>query len=295
MKNDFIIKMAQVESVVDEADGLRIKARLEQDGKTPTVDLPYSYPLLPKTFRIVPKVGECVLIFLAQIGNNESNRYYIGPVISQDQKLNYDSYDYGRGRAISLLNGGTLEPFTKLSKYEETNGSFPKINDVSIVGRKSEDVILKENEIDIRCGVRQEAVNYDDENLVGSVIFNKINPAYIQLKYKRAIGNSPKQEADSIINLVADKVNIISHKDVNQFNLTDKEEMIKSNEMDSIMNKLHQLPYGDELVKALNYIRDAITKHVHPYPGMPPCSDTYIMDLLGYDFNQILSDNVRIS
>lgn len=293
--SQFIIKMAHVESIEDDADGLRIKARLSQDGLTATKDLPYAYPLLPKTFRTVPKIGEGVLIFMSEIGNINSNRYYIGPIISQDQKLMYDPYDYGRGASISLLQGGEIEPLTKLSKYEDTNGSFPKINDVSVVGRKSEDIILKEDEIDIRCGIRAEAINYGDKNVIGNVLFNNINPSYIQLKYKRGIGHSKNQDADSIINLVADKVNIISHKDVNQFNLTDKNELIKSSEMDNIMSKLHKLPYGDELVKALNIIRDSITNHVHPYPGMPPCSDTYIMDLLSQDFNDILSNNVRIS
>lgn len=292
---DFIIKMGHVESVEDSADGLRIKARLSQDGRISTNDLPYSYPLLPKTFRTVPKVGEGVLIFLSEISNNFSNRYYIGPIISQDQKLEYDPYDYGRGTSISLLQGGEIGPLTKLSKYEETNGSFPKITDVSVVGRKGEDIILKEDEIDLRCGIRTESLNNSDNNLVGNIIFNNINPSYIQLKYKRAIGHSPTQEADSVINLVADKINIISHKDVNQFNLTDKTELIKTSELDDIMKNLHKLAYGDELVKALNIIRDAITNHVHPYPGMPPCSDTYIMNLLAYDFNDILSDNVRIS
>jgi hypothetical protein len=136
----------------------------------------------------------------------------------------------------------------------------------------------------------------DDENLVGNVIFNKLNPAYIQLKYKRAIGHSPKQEADSIINLVADKVNIISHKDVNGLNLTDREELIKTSEMDSIMGKLHQLPHGDKLVDALECITNVILTHVHPYPGMPPCGGTFGYDeLQRYMFNEILSDNVRIS
>ena len=115
--NHYVIKMAQVESVEDDADGLRIKARLSQDGMKTTSELPYSYPLLPKTFRIVPKVGEGVLIFLSELGNNDSNRYYIGPIISQDQKLNFDQYDYGRGTALSLLQGGEIEPLTKLSKY----------------------------------------------------------------------------------------------------------------------------------------------------------------------------------
>jgi hypothetical protein len=293
--NHYVIKMAHVESVEDDADGLRIKARLSQDGRQDINDLPYAYPLLPKTFRTVPKVGEGVLIFLSELGNNNSNRYYIGPIISQDQKLNFDSYDYGRGAALSLLQGGEIEPLTKLSKYEDTNGSFPKVTDVAVVGRKSEDIILKENEIDLRCGIRTEPENESDTNLVGNILFNKLNPAYIQLKYKKNIGYSKNQEADSVINLVADKVNILSHKDINSFNLTDKNELIKTSEMDDIMTKLHQLPYGDVLVKMLNIIRYAITNHVHPYPGMPPCSDTDIMDLLSQDFNDILSNNVRIS
>ena len=293
--NHYVIKMAHVESVEDDADGLRIKARLSQDGRQDINDLPYAYPLLPKTFRTVPKVGEGVLIFLSELGNNNSNRYYIGPIISQDQKLNFDSYVYGRCAALSLLQGGEIEPLTKLSKYEDTNGSFPKVTDVAVVGRKSEDIILKENEIDLRCGIRTEPINESDKNLVGNILFNRLNPSYIQLKYKKNIGYSKNQEADSIINLVADKVNIISHKDVNSFNLTDKNELIKTSEMDDIMSKLHQLPYGDILVKMLNIIRDAVTNHVHPYPGMPPCSDTYIMDLLSQDFNDILSNNVRIS
>ena len=292
--NHYVIKMGHVESVEDDADGLRIKARLAQDGRVDISNLPYSYPLLPKTFRTIPKVGEGVLIFLSELGNNNSNRYYIGPIISQDQKLGYDEYDYGRGSSISLLQGSEIEPLERLSNYEETKGSFPKVSDVSVVGRKGEDIIIKENEIDLRCGIRTE-VPYVDNNLIGNVIFNSFNPSYIQLKYRKNIGHSKNQEADSVINLVADKINLISHKDENSLNLTDKEELIKYSEMDSIMTKLHQLPYGDELVKCLEIIRSAIVNHVHPYPGMPPCSDHYIMDLLGVNFNDILSNHIRIS
>lgn len=295
MINHYIIKMGHVEQVDDESDGLRIKARLAQDGSKTINDLPYAFPLLPKTFRSVPKVGECVLIFTSELGNNDSNRYYIGPVISQDQKLYYDSYDYGRGSAIALLQNNPIAPLESLTKFEETNGSFPKKEYVSIVGRKGEDIILKDDEIDIRCGIRTEPINSENPNLIGEVIYNTQNPSYIQLRHKNAIGHSPKQEADGVINVVADKINLISHKDDNQFNLTDKEELIKADELDDIMKKLHQVPYGDLLVKALNIIRDSITNHVHPYPGMPPCSDTYIKDLLSTDFDEILSDNVRTS
>ena len=55
-----VIKMGQVESIYDDADGLRIKVRLAQDGDKPISELPYAFPLLPKTLQSVPKEGEGV-------------------------------------------------------------------------------------------------------------------------------------------------------------------------------------------------------------------------------------------
>ena len=264
-----------------------------QDGKTPLSELPYAFPFLPKTFQSVPKVGEAVIIINAKLGNTNSNRYYIGPIISQPQHQYYDSHSYGRGTATSLLQGGSVEALEKISNYASTEGAFPDINDIAIVGRKSEDIILKDDEINIRCGIRQKS-NSSDE-LIGDVVFNKLNPSYIQLKYKRGIGRSKKQECDSVINMVADKINLISHQDVNGFELTDTKELIKTNDMDDIMAKLHQLVYGDILIKSLEKIRLALENHVHPYPGLPPCRDVFMTDMSSDDYNKMLSDNVRTS
>lgn len=292
MSND-IINIGQVESVYDDADGMRIKARLGRDGSKRTEDLPYAFPLLPKTFRSVPKIGEAVMIITAKMDNDESERYYIGPIISQPQYQYYDQHVYGNGTATSLLNGSRAKPLERISNYDSTVGSFPNINDVSVVGRKSEDIILKDNEIDIRCGIR--SASYGDDGLLGEVVFNKQSPAYLQLKYCNGIGFSHNQEADSVANIVADKINIISHKDVNAFNLTDNKELIKTSDMDSIMSKLHQLPYGDVLVDALQKIVAAIINHVHPYPGLPACKDEYVNNVTSFDLNDILSNHVRIS
>lgn len=290
---DILIKMAQVESVIDDADGLRIKARLSQDGTIATKDLPYSFPLLPKTIQSVPKVGEGVLIFFSELGNNNSNRFYIGPVLSQPQFQEYESYFYGRGSSVSLMQGSSVKPLEKISNFDATRGAFPNVNDVALVGRKTEDVILKDGEVDIRCGIRGKAANH--ESLLGDVIFNTQSPSYIQLKYKKGLVVSEGREADSVINMVADKINLISHRDKNYFNLTDQDELIKESDLDTIMSQLHQLPYGDILLDVLIKMRNAIVNHVHPYPGLPPCLDQHIVSLNGTDFNKILSDNVRIS
>lgn len=291
--DEVMFKMAQVESVDDSADGLRIKARLQQDGTVGTKDLPYAFPLLPKTIQTVPKIGECVLITTSKSGNKDSNRYYIGPIISQPQFHYEDEYNYGRGSAIALLKGGDRPPLPKISNYVETHGAFPKVNDVALVGRKSEDVILKDGEIDLRCGIRGKAIG--DEELFGEVVFNTLSPAYIQMKYKVGLTDGDDCKGNSAINLVADKINLISHQDTNFFNLTDQNELIKEDELSEIMQKLHQVPHGDTLIEALKLIINGLTRHVHPYPGLKPCVDDNILAVYGIDLNKILSKDIRIS
>ncbi len=298
-----IIKKGQVESVEDTADGLRIKVRIQQDGTTPLAKIPYAFPLLPKTIQSVPKVGEGAFVITTMSGNKYSQRYYIGPIISQPQFQEKCEYDYGRGNATSIIEGGSVEPLEKIGNYRDTFGSFPNVNDVALVGRGSQDIIMKNldetsNEIDIRCGIRNDSIYGDARNgeaMVGKVVFNKLDPTYIQLKYKRAITTAPNQEANSVINMVADKINIISNKDENAFNLTDQEQLIIESELDSIMSKLHQLAHGDTLVELLKLIIKAILTHVHPYPGMPPVVAGYVKEMADYKVEKILSKHVRIS
>lgn len=293
-----IIRIGEVIEVDDEYNGLRIKARIDQDSKTETQNLPYAFPLLPKTIQSVPKKGEAVFVIVSSLGNKNSMRYYIGPLISQPQYFYDEKYRGGFGTSHSLLQGSVSKPLESISHYNETFGAFPNVNDIALIGRKSEDVILKDGEIDIRCGIRGEKVFGDDDEknaLKGNVVFNTQSPAYLQLKYQRGLCKGEHQVADSVINLVADKINLISHKDTEYHNLTDQENLIKSEELDEIMSKLHQVPYGDLLFDLLVRIRLAITNHVHPYPGLPPVKCEYVNNLLKFDIETILSENVRIS
>ena len=305
-KDDILIRIGQVISVDDEYHGLRIKVRLEEDNNVENdEEIPYAFPLLPKMIQSVPKVNEAVLIIVSRVNNKNSIRYYIGPLISQPQFFYEERYNGGLGTSASLLQGSAKQPLETIDHYNETKGAFPNTNDIALVGRKSEDIILKDGEIDLRCGIRGAKVfdefspEYYDMNkfsaLKGDVVFNTQNPAYLQLKFKRGLCKGNKQVADSVINLVADKINLISHKDSENFNLTDQYDLIREEEIDTIMSKLHQLPYGDLLVEALNKFRQALVNHVHQYPGLPPNPCSYIISALGVDLDKILSPNVRIS
>lgn len=303
MSRGFIIKEGQVEYVEngsglfgEEFDGHRIKVRISQDGDKEIKDLPWCFPFLPKTFQSVPKIGEAVCVLTSEFTNNESNRFYIGPVISQPQRFAFDPYMYGRGSANSLLKGGEKNHLLKsIKQYDETTGAFPDNADVALIGRKSEDIALKEGEIMMRSGARV-AADTSNENLLGDVIFNTMSPAYIQLKFKNNLTRGENQAANSLVNIVADKINLISHQDPHLFNLTDNKEMIKESELDEIMSKLHQLPYGDLLVKYLNIMKLAVMYHGHNFsPGTPPIQGAYITQLKDVNFDDILSPNVRIS
>lgn len=293
-KEDIVIRIGEVWSVDDDFHGGRIKVKLDQDNNLDVNEIPYAFPLLPKTFQSVPKVGEAVLIILSRLSNKNSIRYYIGPLISQPQKMTEESCNGGLGSSNSLLKGSTHKPLETIDHYASTRGSFPQINDVALVGRKSEDVILKEGEIDIRCGIRGEKYDADDidENVSGNVHFNTIDPSYIQLKYQRGLCKG----GNSVVNLVADKINLISHQDSNCFNLTDQDSLIPREQIDDIMEKLHPLPYGDVLMDCLLDILSTFGEHRHAYPGLPPSDGTQkAINATILKLNGLLSPHVRTS
>jgi hypothetical protein len=59
-------------------DGLRIRAEFEgEDFNTSNEDIPWAFPLLPKTFQSIPKIGEAVII-LYYHGNEPHHERLLG-------------------------------------------------------------------------------------------------------------------------------------------------------------------------------------------------------------------------
>lgn len=321
----------------DEAGALRIKVKIDSDADNlKPVDLPWAFPAIPKLIQVVPKVGEAVFVLNSEIGNSDSQRFYIGPIISQPQfqeDCKYDSDESGkpnssgRGPAMSLLSirkpSETTKPLTSITARKDlVEGAFPQPQDVAIVGRGQEDVVLKyrnnisgpESEIDLRAGIRLEPTDTTIPYIRGNVVFNSENPAYIQVKYAKnglaglysGSGDDDNEKyesisqrnARSVVNVVADKINLISHKDSNAFGKTiaDNKDLIKNGELDEIMSKLHRSVYGDELITLLKMIVNILVTHTHPFSCLPPTQGgTDIPELIEYEYEKILSPNVRIS
>lgn len=292
------IKICEVISVDDIYESGRIKVRLyPEDSRKPLEEIPYCYPANPKMFNVMPKVGEAVIIFLTAASDGTSNRFYMGPVISQLSKMEYDGFYSG---ALSNFDDSLIKPNVSHKLVSEATGCFGDKNDVAIYGRKGSDIILKDNDIRIRAGAKIQS-----NNKIG-VEFNRLNPAYLKLKYSEEPNIIESYNVDtneftvtkkynSTATLVADEINLISNQSSLYFNTTDNEDMISDTEIDKIIQQAHVLPYGDVLVEFLKQFLWEFRNHAHPYPGMTTILYPEHEIIYNYDFDKMLSKNIRIN
>lgn len=263
------IYLANVISIDDEYDGCRIKARIMgEDNNKADSKIPYAFPLLPKHLQVKPKVNECVLIFVADANKPNGLRFYIGPVISQPQYLYKDNFELG---ATTLLPGSPKTPSAAMSNDANCNGVLPNDDDVAILGRKNSDIILSNDDIRIRCGVK--SVNKHNPQ---KIEFNKLTPSFIKLKLH---DNQIGKDSYSSATVVADEINLLSNNGSPSFNLYDTTEQITDEEMKKIVESAHPLPYGDKLVNFLVLFLQMFKSHTHNYSNLPPVVDKYAENL----------------
>ncbi len=288
MAESNIIRFCEVLSVNDDKAGLRIKVRLEpEDNNCKYIDdLPYCYPLLPKHLHINPKVGECAMIILANTGAPKGNRFFIAPLISQQYALNYDPFRYQSRALLSGNNFATPLPDPKMDPDNE--GSYPDREDIALQGRQNSDVILKNNEVRIRCGFKQNPSASPKDTLV----FNREDLAYVQMKYKQ-MKDEKNKDFSSMINIVADRINLLSHDSRTNFTLNDRQALITDDEQLNIEKNAHPLVYGDELIDFLKQLIEVFKTHVHTFPLDPPCFTTPQTTVLSKDLDTLLSKSIK--
>lgn len=173
------INLIRIGKVVDNSDqqGVGVlKVRLEggtdkDDNDTNLVDC---VPLLPKYLNIIPDVGEGVYVFSAQHNdaletNQKSQRFWFGPVISQQDKLDGEEKENG----IRGLYRSWTKPDKPFSEIETANGLYPNKKEIAIQGRGSGDLIFKKDQTVLRIG------KFKEDNRLK---FNDVNLGYIQLK-----------------------------------------------------------------------------------------------------------------
>lgn len=294
------VRYGRVIDNYDETGAGRIAVRLEpEDNPKPDSKLEVTaVPLMPKMFHIKPKIGEGVFVLLATLNDGESQRYYIGPVISQPHKMYYED---------SFAGGDTYQRGAP-KKYDpnphndpNSVGAYPDGNDVALLGRKNCDIIIKDDDIRIRAGVKV----VDDESKY-QVRFNQTNPAFIKMKYhEKALDGGNK----STVSVVGDKVLLLGNKSskVGIADETDndgvKTDLITDHQINEILQKAYRLPYGEELVDLLKEMIDIFCRHTHNYVCLPPDGaaigemNAIKQKYLGTvgDCPPLLSDSIRIN
>jgi len=268
------LKFGVVVSTDDEYGLGRIKVRVNGtaaaggDKNTPDADLPYAYPMLPKHLQITPKVGEAVWILVFDKNRQHTDRLYIGPITSQLDRLPYDD---GKITAFRGFSFGAAYPSTNIGNIPQLKGVFPDKEDVSIQGRFNTDITQKKNEVIIRAG-KFETTPINEKNPY-PFTFNTKTQAFIQIKNDAQLTTGTDGEAGekgSITNIVANKINLITHKDGSpRFNVTGQDELISDEEMMRILDEGHQLPFGDVLIEYLKLLKEALFAHVHNGNGNP--------------------------
>ena len=97
----------------------------------------------------------------------------------------------------------------------------------------------------------------------------------------------------SVINIVGNKLNLISYGNKDGFKLLDPDVTITPEQQLKINTEGHPIPYGDVLNDFLKLIKSFVGNHVHPYHGMPPDPDPIVNQIQNFDLESILNQNVR--
>lgn len=289
-EDNIIIRFSEVLSVDDDKEGLRIKVKLPyEDADCKYIeDLPYAFPLLPKMLHVNPKVGECVMIILQKTDDTRGNRFFIGPVISQQYMMNKDPYNYS---SRSLFEGQQIvKPLPKPSLNPENEGTVPDRDTIAIIGRKNCDLQLLDDEIRIRCGHKKQP----DGEPINTLLYNEKDLAYIQMRYEK-VKDAKGNEINSMINVVADRINLLSHDSPSGFKLGDNKNLINDEQMNRVLNETHPMVYGDELVKFLKELIEIFRMHSHPFSMDPPILTLPQNDTLSKDLNTMLSPSIRLN
>lgn len=283
-----------VVSLFDENGGDRIKVRTLDDKNRSEDEVDYAFPLLPKMFSVKPKIGESVLV-LTKGEDSRTQRFYIGPIISQPQRM-YKDYSYTS--ASSLLKGGRGDKLVSIERFPDANDALPEEDETYISGRKNSDVIISDNDIRIRCGCKildNNAVNKSE-----ALYYNQNSPTFIKLNfYEKPIYTEDKKEINGSINVVSDYINILSNNGSPYFNLSNRgSKQISDEVLKEIIDKAHPVPWGDSLVYFLQTFVNAFLQHTHNYNNLRPVEDINIINLqkaVTTLENDILSKHIRIN
>jgi len=255
----------------NEMGRLKVRVRgIDDKYNIPDSELPYCYPILSKIFHVIPKKNEIVKVLISDIERPYSLRYWIGPVISQPQFYQFENKITAESGTEYAISNPTIAP----NKFKKSKGIYPSIDEVAILGRDNNDIILKDKEVTLRVGK-----HLVDDNLT----LNTKNPAYLNLRI-----NEQGNQTTGI--LIANKIGLITHNGKKKYN-----PILDEDEINRFFETAHPMLKGDLTVEVLKKIINALIFHIHGGAGLPPANTNPINDLLSINLDNIISENIKIN
>lgn len=262
---------SKVININDPLASNRIQVRIKGlDDKLTDDNLPWCNPFTPIFYHALPKIGELAKIFLFNDGEPQMRRFWVGPVVSSVQTLNFESFN----TALANNDLSTQTPSKPINTIPSANGAYPALDDIALQGRNNTDVILRDKEILIRAG----KFVYNDNTTL-----NTTNPSYTQLKLS-------SDGTTSYNNMVANKIYLITHTGAKVF-----DKIITDSTLNDIEKQANSAVYAEPLVQFLTYIKEFVATHIHP-PELP--ADTgvgKVPQIASFDLNSIIAQNIKIN
>lgn len=304
-----LIRIAEVLQLEDNLDtagsneisrnsfGRRIKVRLAEDKNNLNVnDLPWVSPLMPKHILVTPKVGEMVLVFFQNLDGVKGNRFYIGPIISQDYYLDHG----GKYEALSLLQGVSTTPLCHPQGNSKNDGSYPDNDTVAIQGRGDSAMWLKDEELRLMCGHKPNWRNRSNIEKAdpGSLEFNKRDLSYIQLKYDKYRESASGKKFSSVANIVADRIFLITHDGAlkeSYLNVTDSKELVTKDAIENFASNGQKMVFGDDLIAFLKKFREIFAEHTHNWSNDKQVISAKDEEFWNKDLDELLCNTIRIA
>lgn len=309
-----IIHPAIVRTIDDKAGFNRIQAEIVEmdkngniipgkDRNIPKERLPICVPLLTEFLHARPQVGECVMVIAENPSDLTSPRFWLGPIITSQIKLKYESYQ----ESLPIFNSGSFNTDNNFSgptlqNQAQPSSVLPTPSEIAIQGREDSDIVLRPRETEIRAGKFK---------LNSTTELNNDTPCRLKLKqvdyspYQTGIKSADSQISEkfvpySQINIEATNINLISNEGkFREFNSKSEENQTNPRIKDfgDLASKMHPAVFGDELIILLRLILQYLITHIHT-PQSPPLSNNISAQLLPYlnsgKMQDLISNVIRL-
>jgi hypothetical protein len=129
--------------------------------------------------------------------------------------------------------------------------------------------------------------------LKNNFVLADIQPTEVKQTVTENVTINEGDKTGSVLNMVANKINLLSHDGEHTFNLTNPENLINAETQLEINTTAHPLVYGDILINFLELLRTYVVSHIHAYHMLPADPSRVVLDVMEFPLDTILNKNIN--